>query len=287
MKRKILILTNDLDKHSVLIERLSDADTSITVALCSDLSFYINGADSEITLFSTGEELRTFQKILVLSTPEHDKNHSLSALACYCRKFHLPLYDDVFTNTSGKLYELWRLWEHDLPVAKTLFGPSDFLIRSFPKLNGPGVLKAVHGTRGKDNYLIKTTDALRQILADNPNTPFILQNFIPNDGDWRIIVMESEPKLALYRSSHGRDHRNNTSVGGDTSFVPLSEVDPQILQLAVDASRALDIKIAGADILPEKDTKQLSVLEVNRTPQLVTAGFLDVKTKALKDLINA
>ena len=287
MKRKILILANNLKKYASLVERLSDGNRSITVALCDDLSFYIDGANSAITLFSTGEDLREFQKILVLSTPEHDKNHSLSALACFCRKFNIPLYDEVFTNTSGKLYELWRLWERNLPVAQTLFGPADFLVQSFPKLNGPGVLKAVHGTRGRDNYLVRSAAELRQILEDNPDIPFILQNFIENEGDWRVITMDYKPELALHRYSHGKDHRNNTSVGGDTKFVPLSEVDPQILQLAVDASRALDIKIAGADILPEKGTNRLSVLEVNRTPQLVTAGFIDSKTKALKDLIES
>ena len=192
--------------------------------------------------------------------------------------------DDSFSNTDGKLYSLWRFWEQSIPVAKTAFGPTSFLEKKLAEFGGTGVLKSVQGTKGKDNYLIHSKEELHRIITDNKEISFILQEYIPNQGDYRIILADYQPKLAIFRSASGKDFRNNTSVGGEAKLVPLNEVDPTILELAIASAKALQIKIAGADILPAKNGNY-TVLEVNRTPQLVTGAFPEEKLKILKELI--
>ena len=288
MKKLLLIVgSDDGAKYEPLIQSLSDEKTAISTCSYRNLSFYIDGNNTAITLFSTGEDIKEFSKVIVLATSAfHRQNYIFSALACYCRRYGVTMLDDSFSNTDGKLYALWRFWESKIPVAKTVFGPVGFMVQKLDALGLPCILKSVQGTKGRDNYLIHSESELRQIIEQNPDTRFVLQNFIPNEGDWRIVLVNFEPKLAIYRSSHGKDFRNNTSLGGEATLVPLDQVSPQILQLAISAAKSLDIKIAGADILAEKGTGDLTVLEVNRTPQLISGSFIDAKIDVLKKLIQ-
>ena len=288
--KKVLILTAGADKnqsYSNLARTASDGNTKVEVCSYQDLAFYLDGDKTAVTRFSTGEDIREFSKLLVLSTPDHAYNYIFSALSCYCRKYGVTMMDDTFTNISGKLYELWRFWENDIPVAKTIFGPKDFMIDKFQTLGGPGILKSVHGTKGKDSYLINSKADLEEALAETGGEHFVLQNFVPNDGDWRIILINFEPKLAIYRSSHGKDFRNNTSLGGDATLIPLEKVDARAIELSVAAAKSLNIKIAGADIIADKNTGEYTVLEVNRTPQLISGAFVDAKADVLKKVIQA
>ena len=286
MAKKVLIIGNDISKYQSVIEELSDSTTIVSACSYHNLAFQINRDDTFIKRFDTGEDIREFSKILVLSTsPRHLENYIFSALTCFCQKYNIPIIDDSFSNTDGKLYALWRFWECGIAVAKTAFGPTDFLAERLSMFGSPCILKSVQGTKGNDSYLIYTKKELLKTLEQHSDTSFVMQNFIKNDGDWRIILTNYKPRLAIFRSSHGKDYRNNTSVGGDASLVSLNEVDPNILQMAIDATKALGIKIAGADILQDKNTGDYTVLEVNRTPQLVTGAFPEAKREVLKSLI--
>lgn len=285
---KTLILANNTEKFQSLISSISSESEQISICSYKDLAFSLDGRNAQITIYPSNIKLDEFAKIIVLSTsPHHTRNYIFSALSCYCHKNGIMLLDDSFTNTDGKLYALWRFWFDDIPVAKTFFGPTDFLVQKIAELGGKGILKSVQGTKGKDNYLVQSEKELQEALKNHIDTDFVLQNFIPNDGDWRIILINFEPKLAIYRSSHGKDHRNNTSVGGEAKLIPLEEVDPRAIELSISAARALDIKIAGADIIQDSSTGELTVLEVNRTPQLATGAFINEKAEVLKNLIRS
>lgn len=286
MSPKILFIGSSSTNYEDLVKSFSGEKAQISFCSYHDLAFCIDEGQSYIKLFSTGEDIKSFDKIIVLATsPAHLQNYIFSALACYCRKYDVPILDDSFSNTDGKLYALWRFWEKNIPVAKTFFGSVDFLSRCLSSSAAPHVLKSVQGTKGRDNFLVHSEAELRQIIKQNPDVRFVMQDYIQNDGDWRIIVINFEPKLAIYRSSHGKDFRNNTSVGGEASLVSLDQVESNVLKLATDAAKALNIKIAGADILQDKTTGSYTVLEVNRTPQLVTGAFPKEKQRILRDLI--
>lgn len=284
---KVLIIGNDATKYEEVTKKLSDKDIIVSACSYQDLAFFIDGDSSFVKIYTTGEDIKDFSKIIVLATsPAHLQNYIFSALACYCRKNNITILDDNFSNLDGKLYALWRFWEKDIPVAKTAFGPVDYLVEQLKVIGTPAILKSVKGTKGKDSFLIHSGEEIRQAIEQNEDARFVLQNFIENDGDWRIVLVNFEPKLAIYRTSHGKDFRNNTSVGGDATLIPLPQVDPKVLQIAIDAAKALDIKIAGADILPDKNGNY-TVLEVNRTPQLVTGAFTEAKLEVIKNLIHS
>lgn len=283
---RILILTNTVERFVDFTKKLQKEGFQADLASYQDLGFWLDGEQSSIVNLANEADLKEYQKILVLTTPEHAKNHIFSAMACYCHKHHIEMYDDSFTNLGGKLYAMWKFWEEGVTIPKTAFGPVEFLVQKLPAAGGIGVLKSINGRKGRDNYLVHSGEEIRRIVEENPEVSFILQNFIPNDGDYRIVVVDYQPKLAIYRSANGKDFRNNTSLGGEASLVPLAEMDSKAIDLAVAAARALKIRLAGADVLQNRETGEYSVLEVNRTPQLVSGSFTDEKFEVLKELLE-
>ena len=111
--KKILLITNNIDdKYSSITQALSNNDVVVSACSYKDLCFTINGHKSSITCHTTEDDIKEFSKIIVLATsPEHFENYIFSALSCYCHKYNIPLIDDEFSNTDGKLYALWRFWQ--------------------------------------------------------------------------------------------------------------------------------------------------------------------------------
>jgi glutathione synthase/RimK-type ligase-like ATP-grasp enzyme len=281
---KVLFFTNSQHLLDDFRHRLANEQIESTVSSYSDLDFTLDGENSSIKLSSTGADLSDFDVIINISTPAHELIHIHSSLARYCRKKGVKILDDTFTNTSGKLYEMWRLWEKDVPVPKTAFGSISHLSRKLIDFGGVGVLKATHGSKGKENYLVHSPEEIEQILSDKNPYDYILQNFIPNTGDYRVVAFDYEPKLAIYRSATGTDHRNNTSLGAQANVV---EITTELAQIAKASAEALDIKFAGVDIITDKNTGANYVLEINRTPQFASGSFLNEKYAVLRDYLRS
>lgn len=286
--KKVLFLTRNQHLMDDFSNRLRDDDIATSVTCWENLDLLIDGDDTSIRIRETNEDLSTFNAIICISAPNHNSTDSFSAFACYsalgcyCRKKQIKMIDDTFCSHSGKLFGMWRCWEKDIPVPKTAYGDLDFLKRQLAAFGNIAVLKSVYGSKGKDNYLVHSAEEIEQALEGKSYADFILQNFIENDGDYRIVTFDYEPKLAIYRSSGGKDHRNNTSLGGHADIV---EMTPELREMARTASEAMDIKFAGVDIITDKNTGQHYILEINRTPQFVTGAFTDEKYQVLRNYL--
>lgn len=281
--KKVLFFVSDTSLLNDFCARLGKDGIDAKTTNYSGIDMLVDGKNSSIRIRETGQDLSDFDAIVCASTPEHSLIDIYSAIGCYCRKKNIPMMDDSFTNTSGKLYEMWRFWENDIPVPKTAFGDIAFLTEQLDVFGGVAVLKSTHSRKGRDNYLVHDADEIKEILKeDNSRFGYILQNFIPNDGDYRIIAFNYEPKLGIYRSSGGKDHRNNTSLGGHADIV---EMTPELSEIAHRAAEAMDVKYAGVDIITDKNTGKNYVLEINRTPQFASGSFLDEKYQVLRDYL--
>jgi len=287
--RKVLFLTRNQHLMDDFAGRLQGDDVASAVACWEDLDFLIDGDRTSIRIRQTGEDIKEFDTVICISAPNHNSMDSFAAFACYsavgsyCRKNQIKMIDDNFCSHSGKLFEMWRCWEKDIAVPKTAYGDLDFLKQQLGAFGGVAVLKSVYGSKGKDNYLVHSAEEIEQSLEGKSCADFILQNFIENDGDYRIITFDYEPKLAIYRSSGGKDHRNNTSLGGHADIV---EMTPELAEIAHKTAEAMDIKFAGVDIITDKNTGEHYILEINRTPQFVTGAFIDEKYQVLRDYLS-
>ncbi len=283
---KSLVIARPTKYIEELQKKLKEAGDKVELWDYNDLALSIIDGKMSVQRHLDSDVLENYNKVMVMIAPE-EKYHMFSAIGCYCRKNKIKMLDETFADTSGKLYEMFRFAEKDLPVPDTFYGPKEFLSESLTKLGNVGVLKAIHGTKGRDNYLVKNATEIERIVDNEPEKDFILQEFIPNEGDYRIVAFEYEPKLAIFRTSHGKDHRNNTSVGGSAKIIPLTDIESEILDTAKKAAEAMNIRLAGVDIIKNKLTNKHALLEINRTPQLASGSFVDEKFKIIQDLIRS
>ncbi|MGZ4381955.1 MAG: ATP-grasp domain-containing protein [Gaiellaceae bacterium] len=133
-------------------------------------------------------------------------------------------------------------------------------------LEPPLVLKPPFGSWGHDVLLCRTPAELAAAVAVLPErrwfrtTGVLAQEVVPDvTRDLRVLVADARTVGASARVSAPGEWRTNTSLGGR-----LESVDPpdDALRLAVAATGALGIDLAGVDLLPAPDGGWI-VLEVN------------------------
>lgn len=203
-----------------------------------------------------------------------------SAMAYYLKEFSVKYIDSFYGNLEfdNKLRESLYRFFNDLPQPRTICGDSESLAKSFAKFNEKAVLKDIHGSKGRLNFLIKNPEEIAKIMHENPDTQFILQEFIPNNGDLRILVFNFKSTLVISRRRCDGAHLNNTSQGGMAKLIPVENIRRETLELAESAARSENVEVAGVDIITDVETDKDYILEVNRAPQIQSGSFVKEKT---------
>lgn len=102
-----------------------------------------------------------------------------------------------------------------------------------------------------------------QIVGFDPTeTKFLLSDYIPNDGDWRLITVGQQCAGAYKRPRKRRQFRLTASKGKSKWALPPQEV----VDVAVLAAQQLGYMIASHDIVVDQTTGQPVVVETNSAP---------------------
>ncbi len=122
----------------------------------------------------------------------------------------------------------------------------------------PLVAKSIAGSNGRDNVMVQSPDELNDINFSD----FMVQPFLPNDFDYRVIVAGGDVILAYkrIRSVKVNTYKNNIAEGGRREIVTLS---PELQNLAINAAQTIGREFCGLDILVDKATGKSYVLEIN------------------------
>lgn len=152
------------------------------------------------------------------------------------------------------------------------------LIESWPEV--PCVIKAISGSRGRENYLVKNKEELLRYAK--AESAYMIQPYLANSHDLRVICFAGSPELILRRSRSSMDtHLNNTSQGGEASWIDSDSVPTMLLTESEKICIIMNRQLAGIDFIPDSSSPYgYSCLEVNAIPQL-TSGY-DVTTKMKK-----
>ncbi|MCL4715577.1 MAG: RimK family alpha-L-glutamate ligase [Hyphomonadaceae bacterium] len=171
-------------------------------------------------------------------------------------------------SVADKLHTLQVVAGAGLPVPKTILGkfPVDVgLVER--ELGFPVVVKKLKGTRGNGVVLCQDRaqfDDLANLLDGAASgADFIFQQYIraSHGRDVRVLVIDSKVVAAMERQSADGGFKSNISLGGHgRPFAP----PPEMAELALKVARALDLDIAGIDIL--FDTHGYRVCEANSAP---------------------
>lgn len=252
--------------------------------------------DGEVTMHDTRHDLDLKDVHVV-----HFKNwmfdsEQAAMIAAYLDHFKIPFFNtEVNAGLAwGKISQMCRLALAGVVVPDTYFAKqaklrewfeSDKLPEGFAY---PLILKADNGSKGNDNFLVKTgREALAVILAADDGKEFVLQNFLPNDGDYRFLFIGLDNKpMVFHRKGTPDTHLNNTSQGGTGTMVELSSLPGEYVAMARKAAEAVGREISGVDIIVDKQTSKPYVLEVNSTPVIATGYAIEAKNAKFAEFLQ-
>jgi ribosomal protein S6--L-glutamate ligase len=189
-----------------------------------------------------------------------------------------------------KYLALARLDGAGLPVPHTWAGETaEAALRAFEALGGDVVMKPLFGAEGRG--LVRLTDtvlARRAFVAlERLSAVIYLQEYVPHPGhDLRVFVLGDRVLGAIRRFAAPGEWRTNVAQGARAEACRL---DPHAERLGLAAARAVGARMAGVDLLPDRDGRLL-VLEVNAVPgwrALAPATGIDVASAVLEELIRS
>lgn len=149
----------------------------------------------------------------------------------------IKTFNNVLINkTANDKYLTYEfLKENNLPYIETYLDASKF----------PCIMKSVSGHGGQEVFFVKDLKEVNRIKGEYPNLKFIYQEFLENDGDVRIYMLNGEPVVTIKRKSN-KDYRNNYSLGGE---VELYEPSKEMVEAATKVAKLLKADFIGVDFL--------------------------------------
>lgn len=155
-----------------------------------------------------------------------------------------------------------------LPVPDTvLFNSPEAWEAAVERLGGyPLVVKLPQGRQGRGVALVENKDdaALVQRLWLRQRRGLLLQRYLPPEGrrDIRVLVVGGKPVAAVELTPPPGEFRANVHLGGRAKAIdPAGEAG----RLAGEAARALDLDVAGVDLVRE-GANVYYAMEVNHSP---------------------
>jgi ribosomal protein S6--L-glutamate ligase len=217
---------------------------------------------------------------------------SILPLVHWCELSHIPTFNSFRALYFGrnKLMAYTSLAGAGIAIPRTLSLAKSSPVTSelLSPLIGkpPFILKIIHGRKGIGVVRADSVASLRsQIdLLREMDEEFLLQEFIPVHPvqDIRVLVIGGHAIAAFVRTiSHNDEFRSNLAAGATASTYTLND---EIRKIAEKATKALELTIAGVDIMIDADSRPL-VIEVNLSPGL--KGFINTGQEHVVDeLLN-
>jgi predicted ATP-grasp superfamily ATP-dependent carboligase len=203
----------------------------------------------------------------------------------YCKEKNIPLlcYGQP-RYTSNKYKQLQVLSNNNVSIPKTytctgLSCNVDFVSTNY---EFPVVLKPAHGSQGRGVTIVKNETELKRVAGKLKNDILLIQEFIPNDCDYRVFFIGNKTVFTVKRSStDAGEFRNNISLGGTGKRVALGFEE---MNMAKRAHDSMGFYTSGVDLVQNKDTGKWYVLEVNQAPQFSIFGPEDVIKIFVEDI---
>ena len=142
-------------------------------------------------------------------------------------------------------------------------------------LGYPAVLKPVSGSWGRGVTKLSDSSCVEAWVGGRESAdaagklfPVLMQRYIDKPGhDLRVVVVGGTPVVAIQRSSD--DWRTNTHLGARVKRVEITE---EIEKRCAQVVEALGEGFYGIDLIEDRSTGELMVLEVNANPEVARSS---------------
>lgn len=130
-------------------------------------------------------------------------------------------------------------------------------------VNFPIIAKPNYGTKGKNIVLLESKTDLSKF--DKKYKDYIFQTYIPNKGDWRVLVLNGSVLGVMHRSAKPGSIVNNISQGGMAAAESNTAILEQLKATSLRATAVFGLEFASIDIIQDEHTKQYYILEIGTT----------------------
>lgn len=269
---KILLLASSENTGYKLLtdELLTRPHLAYQSSLFSDLEFRFEG--SEVEIMALGRSISDFDLVYIITAGKFQE--SLLTLSSYLNKHHIQVVDSIFSRGSYlevyKLSQIDKLSSANLPCLRSFMGANPDSAVKFFNIQQSFKLVAKNSLldHGEGVFLITNLEELTDYLKKG----FLIQEYLPEKLDLRVIVVGQEALGCIHRIPAPGDFRANIGEGDTGARAEAYPLSQELSTLAVKASAAVGLDISGVDILVDQDDKKY-ILEVNHSPQYDTCPF--------------
>jgi glutathione synthase/RimK-type ligase-like ATP-grasp enzyme len=285
--------SGDKNNVSIIKEQMLDVSYEINIAYWEDLVLEINNQKQLVTYKDKDIALNCNLVIAFnwyKSTESGIYRDLALAVALYLQKHNIPFWNSemIHQRSTTKLSMMMQLAIADIGIPSTLFSLNSNLLIEKNNEKFPLILKAASASRGNSNYLIQTEFELLNHLNNDVVNNFLIQEYIPNDSDLRLVCMAGEAVMCIERSRQSTTtHLNNTSTGGFANVIDLNMVPSEILTNTEKICNITKREMAGVDWMIANDGSNRAVcLEVNAIPQITSGSNVNLKIASIGNKIK-
>jgi ribosomal protein S6--L-glutamate ligase len=210
----------------------------------------------------------------------------------------IPMINDFksFELTEDKFHTCFILRQNGIATAdfKLCHRDDTHRLKTIMKKWSKMVYKPTDGWGGVGLTKIEneeTLDTLLPFLNQVNLKYFYVEKFVDYDNtDYRVDIVDGQYVSCYGRKAPIGDWKTNITSGG-TVF--LREPEQEVIDLALKATKATGLDIAGVDIIYDRKKEKFIVLEVNGIPAFATPdqekmglNFNDKKIELIVDLID-
>ncbi|SER17085.1 Glutathione synthase/RimK-type ligase, ATP-grasp superfamily [Solimonas aquatica] len=213
-------------------------------------------------------------------------NHHTYRFARRAAREGLVVVDDPLSilRAANKVFLAQLMERHRIPQPKTLLLHSRNVKQAARELGFPCVLKQPDSQFSKGVIKVDSETELKRAATEmlERSDLIIAQSYEPTEYDWRVGVLDGQPLYAC-RYYMAKDHwqvvkrgGNGAVLEGSHETLDVKDVPAQVLNVAVQAARAVGEGLYGVDL--KQFGKLVKVIEVNDNPN-VDFGVEDLVLK--------
>jgi len=220
-------------------------------------------------IYYQGEPLSDFSLFYFRAVGEATEWANL--LVAYAKSKQIPFVDE-YLGIWGPARRLKSfsgiiLAENRVAYPQTsLVSREDRLFEEVKNFSFPLILKVSKGGRhGIGTLLVKDEQMLARVIKGRiERSSFLLQEYLPNDGDYRLFLVGYQVLGGFKRQKKEEKLVLNRSAGTSAN---LEKIPSQIINLAQKAASVLKVEVAAIDLVINQKTGQPVIIEVNEAPE--------------------
>lgn len=262
-----LILGSSKDYNFVSKKIKKDTGAFVEGASFKDLQINIQTGKSQILW--DGKDIKSYDYVWILSSWKY---RQIAHIASKYLDMHGIAHTPV-EREKTKLVDTFNLAMSNVNVPKTMFISTIQMKSSINSIvkycSFPFLIKATRGSLGKGIFLVNSRNDAYSVLKQlDPIKVYMIQEFIPNLFDYRVIISNGRPVSIGKRTRIGDDFRNNAALGANEDFMDANDVPEDVLQIAIESAKSAKLDWCGVDVVVCDKTGESFVLEINRRPGL-------------------